>query len=326
VIQAKPLSTSGFDMAIRFFLKLLLLAAIMFLIDHALSGVLLNGLDRYDGLDKKPEILCIGHSHTICGIDDMQLAKGLGGISVSKYARHGADIFDRLIMLEDFFHRHPHTPQIVIYDVDPTIFNRQKISENSHTRFFPYIDTPEVADYLQAKCADRQEFITRKYLKLMRYNNSWLVRSSLKGYLGGTRDGYIFDKINYAKAEADQHNNVKNKEDVFDIRYFNAFQDTIRFLRSKDVRVVLLSIPTLDLYNNSYKAEEEYLEKTLSSLAAKDEGIFFLNYSKRYQADHEYFIDFEHVNRDGQLRVTEDLIKNIRPLLAEKMPIGSLYF
>jgi hypothetical protein len=65
-------------MVIRFFLKLLLLAGIMFLIDHALSDVLLHGLDRYDGLDKKPEILCVGHSHTICGIDEMQLAKGIG--------------------------------------------------------------------------------------------------------------------------------------------------------------------------------------------------------------------------------------------------------
>jgi hypothetical protein len=323
VIPVKPSSISGFDVAIRFFLKLLMLAGIMFLVDHALSGLLLHGLDRYDGLDKKPTILCIGHSHTICGIDDMLLSKGLDGIPVTKFARHGADIFDRRIMLKDYFNRYPNKPQIVIYDVDPTIFNQQKISENSYTRFFPYIDTPEVAEYLQTKCADRTEFITRKYLQLMRYNNSWLVRSSVKGYFGGIRDGYIFDRINYAKAEVDQYK-LRNKEDVFDIRNFDGFQDTIRFLRSKDVRVVLLYIPTLDLYNNSYKAEEYYLEKTLTAMAAKDEGILFLNYSKRYQTVHEFFVDFEHVNRNGQLRVTDDLVKDLRPLLAEKMQIVTL--
>jgi hypothetical protein len=294
---------------------MLLLAGIMFMIDHVISNVLLNGLDKYDGLDKKPEVLCIGHSHTICGIDDMQLAKGLGGVSVAKYARHGADVFERYIMLQDYFRRQPHKPRIVVYDVDPLTFNQQKISENSYTRFFPYFDTPEVAEYLETRCADRIEFITRKYIQLMRFNNSWLVRSAVKGHFG-IRDGHHFGKINYAKAEAEaRKREIKNE--IFNIRYYDCFLDTIRFLRSNNVKVVLLYIPTIDLYNQNYKTDEENLVKTLSALAANDEEILFLNYSKRYQATHKYFIDLEHVNREGQVRVTNDLINDLKPMIAE---------
>jgi hypothetical protein len=299
----------------------MLLTAIMFVVDRGLADVLKRGLDRYDGFDAKPEILCVGHSHTACGIDERHLAAGLG-VPVAKYARHGAEIFERRIMIEDYFRRQQHVPSVVIYDVDPATFNRRKISENSYTRFFPYMDTPSVAEYLKTKCTDNTEFITRKYCELLRFNNPWLVRSSLKGHFG-LRDSLYFGKINYAKAEITAQSWGK-KENEFDRLNYDCLMDTIRFLRSKDVKVVLLYIPTLDLYNRYHEVDEEYLEETLSRLAAKDDGIRFLNYSKKYQSVHEYFIDFQHVNREGQLRVTDDLVKDLGPLLAVKRQSGRL--
>jgi len=306
-------------MIFRLFAKVLLLAVIMFLVESGLGDLLKIGLDRYDGLDRKPDILCIGNSQTISGIDENRLALGLG-VPVTKFARNGVNIFERNIMVVDFFKQPTRRPQVVIYDVNPELFLNQRMRENSYTRFFPYMDTPEVADYLKTKCSDKTEFITRKYIKLLRYNNPWLVRCSIKGHLR-IHDSFTYSKINYVQAEAKAKPLRSNAVD-FDIRNYNCFIETIRFLRSKEVKVVLLYIPTLDLYNRHHEEEGQFVESTLLSLAAKDNGILFLNYSKRYQSVHEYFSDFEHVNRDGQIRVTDDLINDISPFIVNNRNTG----
>ncbi len=91
----------------RFLIKSSVFLVILFLSDQIAGGFLRMGLDRYFGLDVPARILCVGHSHSVLGIDKIALEKELH-TPVSKYARQGADASDRLAMIRHYLAVHPN--------------------------------------------------------------------------------------------------------------------------------------------------------------------------------------------------------------------------
>jgi len=59
----------------RFLIKSSVFLVILFLSDQIAGGFLRMGLDRYFGLDVPARILCVGHSHSVLGIDKIALEK-----------------------------------------------------------------------------------------------------------------------------------------------------------------------------------------------------------------------------------------------------------
>jgi hypothetical protein len=89
----------------RFLTRLALFVVVAFVFDRGIAGVLLQGLERYYGLNAPAEILLIGHSHTMLGVDHQLLAEELGA-PVAKYARQGATLAERQVMIRQYLDRH----------------------------------------------------------------------------------------------------------------------------------------------------------------------------------------------------------------------------
>jgi hypothetical protein len=126
------------------YIKQVVIIIVLFLIgDFAVFHVLKSGMDRYYGLDKPAQVLCVGYSHTVLGIDAERMEKNLG-VPVAKYATSGANALDRMWMVRHYLEKQPSV-RVVVYDVDPRLFDTEGLSSASYTLFLPYIDDPAMA-------------------------------------------------------------------------------------------------------------------------------------------------------------------------------------
>ena len=121
----------------KLFSKIILFILLFFLADFLVAFALQKGMEKYYGLNKNSKILCIGHSHTVLGIDTKRMENELS-TPVTKYAIAGANIVDRYSMIKHFIGLNP-TVKIVIYDVDTRLFDTEGLSSASYTLFLPLI-------------------------------------------------------------------------------------------------------------------------------------------------------------------------------------------
>src|SRR5262245_53844805 len=99
----------------RFIRKALLLLVLFLVLDRIAGWILLHGLERYYGMDVPAQVLCVGHSHTVLGIDKVELEQALG-VPVAKFAVEGANTSDRLVMIRYYLKRQPNSVRAVVYD------------------------------------------------------------------------------------------------------------------------------------------------------------------------------------------------------------------
>lgn len=280
------------------------------LLDYCASLLLKTGLDRTYGLDKPARILAVGHSHTQSGLDRAMLEHSLG-TPVSMYATGGANTFDRLAMIRHFFSEHPGSVRTVVYDVDYQTFNSSGISSNSYRQFYPYMDNSEIDAYIRKNAGSWSEYTSRRFLRLLRFDNH-TVNQSLRGILGYRKNNKT-ERVDIAalrlRLAGDKQIDIKaDPENV------KCFEETVRFVRSQNARLLLLYIPTIDMMNNMDRSGHQRMVAMLDAYAAADPGVLFLDYNKKYEHRHELFRDPTHLNRDGQVIVTNDLIRDMQRL------------
>lgn len=297
----------------RLFLwKGLLLVALFLVADRAIGMFLLSGIKAYYGLDKAAEILCIGHSQTVLGIDKIELEKRLG-MRVAKYAVEGANTADRLVMLRHYLSAQPKSVRAVLMGVDAHLFSSAGLSSASYTLLFPFIDNPEVRPYIKANCKSGFEYDLRRILMAPRFGEmplSLAVRGYTKNW-----SNLKFGQVNIPNLQK-EIGEGRFRRIAFDADNIRLFEQTLRYARERDIRVVLVYIPTVDVLNN---AEPELQRKAISifeSYAASDSGIVFLNYNRDYEERHELFFDSIHLNPQGRDIVTNRLALDLRQVLA----------
>ena len=100
----------------NFLLKAIILVSLIICIDQIISLVCRRGLDDYYTLAQPAQILCVGHSQTVLGIDKVRIEKEMG-LRVAKFALEGANTADRLALIRYYFARQPHSVKAVVYDV-----------------------------------------------------------------------------------------------------------------------------------------------------------------------------------------------------------------
>ena len=110
-----------------FAFKLIVFLLILFVADRLAAMVLLDGVEKYFGLDQPAPVLLVGHSHTVLGIDKEGLEEKLG-VRVAKYARQGANLRDRLAMIRQYVHKFPDSVHTIVYDVDAHLFTPKGLS------------------------------------------------------------------------------------------------------------------------------------------------------------------------------------------------------
>jgi uncharacterized protein YlbG (UPF0298 family) len=290
---------------IRFTLKFIAIGIVILLIDNLVSDYLKSGLKKFDQIDKKAVILITGNSHTGNGIDEKRLEKGLG-VPVAKYSKNGATVSERLVMLKNYYNEQVHKPEIVVMDVDASIFGEN--IKTSYVRFYPYMDNPDVGQYIKASGATWDEYFSRKILKLLRYNDIMLIRSSIKGHLNKQ------DEVSSEIADIARVNKFVNKRKPAEIlpEEVRRFEETIAYLLNRNAKIVLLFIPQMDISNASLKLQNAQAVKLLTNVASRHPDIVFLNYNFKYEHRHELFCDAHHVNQSGQRLVTENLVADLR--------------
>lgn len=289
--------------------KALLFCLLIFASDRGLSALLTLGLNDYFGLDKPAQVLCVGHSHTMLGIDGELLEKELG-VPVAKFAVNGANVSDRLAMLKHYFEVDRPNIKVVVYDVDDHIFNNDGLSSNSYRLFFPFMDSDNMRDYI-AGFADDDELMTRRSLKTLRFNGI-TFSLALRGLLGvhqSVKAGVV--NVEEVKRAVDEG---RATPIVMSDTNLRLLEETIGFLHKKDVAVVFAYIPTIDLLNHVEENMHRDIVKCFEKLAT-EQGVFFHNYNRKYESRHELFYDMTHLNSTGQGVITKELLSDVSILL-----------
>ena len=292
---------------VRFILKLFLIALLFLLLDRAVNLVLRTGLDRYYGLDRGAEVLCIGHSHTMLGIDRAKLEQSLG-VPVAKYAVNGANVFDRLAMIRHYFSLHPHSVKIVVYDVDDHLLNYDGLSANSYKLFYPYLDIPAIAEYIQSNAGSRKEVMARRLITTLRYN-SLIINLAIRGLFGRDDNlkGGVVDPVALSKEiQSGGRPSVQIEQEAV-----RCLEETIRVVCSHGARLVLCYIPTVDLINNMDPFKHQQVLNLFEKYSRQTEGVEFIDYNPRYSQRHELFADPVHLNGAGRKLVTADLAHDL---------------
>ncbi len=297
---------------IRFIYRLLLLLALFLVADFFLFSAFKRGMDIYYGMDKNAEILLVGHSHTVLGLDAGRLEKELH-VPVAKYATAGANVLDRFWMLHQFIENSPSV-KAVVYDVDPRLFDSEGLSSASYTLFLPYLDDKAMSGYMKQE-ASWQEYYAGKLVRTSRFRDQ-TINIALRGLSGKIEN----KKSGRFRAETVRNYLEREKERSIRINpdSVRCFQESITYLTDQGIKVVLTFIPVVDLLNDLDPVNQIKVTDIFRDTASKNNNVYFMDYNQEYQHNHALFYDLRHLNKEGNELVTGRLVADLQTILMEQ--------
>ena len=105
------------------------------------------------------------------------------GLPVANYARAGAALEDRVLMVRHYAELHPDGIRAVVFGVDNHLFTARGLSSNSYTLFYPHMDDPLVRGLIDRRAAGEWEVFQRQVSHLYRYDDV-LLNAALRGWMG----------------------------------------------------------------------------------------------------------------------------------------------
>lgn len=288
-------------------MKISIFFLIILILDTLLSTLLFRGLNAFTGFGLNANNLFVGHSHTVCAIDTELIEKNFSG-KATKLALHGLNLSDRYALLKYYYNQTESNPELVIFDIDESVLSTPTNNLNSHTRFYPFISDIDIERYIFENGESYESIVARKYLKTLRYNNSWILIRSLKGIFGFNDDKAPNSVINI--------NNFKNRNKnkiEFDEKSEKIFSDIIDYLSKKNTTIILAYYPKLFLNQDDEFNYKKLLQK-ISRYTEKYQNVFLLDYNRDYNDRSEIFFDPTHVNRKGQEIISLLMAKDLREL------------
>jgi len=288
-----------------FFIYLVLFVSTFFVADRVANVFLEEGLNQYYGIGDATEVALVGHSHLMLGIDKLQLEEALSN-AVSKYTREGVNVNDRMIMINQLTDKNPNL-KTIIYGVDAWTFTGEGLSKNSYKLFYPFLDDKNIEKYVYEN-SDRLDFISKKYIKSSRYNEQ-LLSGAMRGYLkkwDNLKYG-IVDTLKLLKTiEKGTYRKINNNENNIKL-----FKETLELLKQKDIKVILLYVPTIDKLE---KIQQEKFDKTIKIFRDQvSDKVEFVNLQEPWSNRYDLFYDPIHLNPKGQKQITAELIKYLKP-------------
>jgi len=294
---------------LRLLLKAFVFVCLFFIMDTAIYEVLKHGIVKYYGLDKSAQIVCVGHSHMVLGIDSERLEKELG-VQVAKYAIAGANAFDRFWMIKHYVHINPHV-QTVVYDVDARLFDSHGLSSASYTLFLPFLDDGVMSQYLRQQTS-WQEYCTSRIIKSARFRDQTL-NIALRGLFGRT------ETIKTSQLQPERYHGYIEKERKRKVRIHKQtvdfFHDTLKYVSSRGVNVILLFVPVVDLLNEIDTTNQRKALQIFYQAAETNPNVYFLNYRDDFQHDYSLFFDPRHLNDKGKQAITKRLIDDLQTIV-----------
>lgn len=289
--------------AIRIIILFLIL---FFVFDFFISVFLRNGLEKYYGLDTEAKIALIGHSHLMLGIDKVQIENALGH-KVAKYTSEGVNVANRKLMIEHLLNKN-YKIETIIYGVDAWMFTGEGLSKNSHVLFYPFLGDSLIDTFVK-KSAPNIEYWTRKLIKSTRYSEG-LISSSVRGFFGKW-DNFKYGAVDIDRLKTSIENDEFRKIDTSK-ENIQIFSETIQLLQNKEIEVILLYVPTLDIIN---QVENEKFKETLQifrDFEHQFQNIKFINFLEPFSHQYDLFFDPIHLNPKGQRVITNKLISRLK--------------
>jgi len=291
-----------------FIANAIIFLAVLFVADRLLDHLMLGGINRYYGLNGDADIVIIGPSQIMLGIDKVQLEKKTG-MKVAKYTREGVNLADRYEMLKHYFSTCQSSPKIVILNVDKYLFTSQGLSQNSYRLFFPFMSTASMNQYIK-KNASSKEYWFREVFYTLRYDE-FLLNHAIRGYCGRW-DNLKRGKVNIDELEQNiQHGKYKPRKIAIEEKEIQSFHNMIQFLNKQNVAVILLDIPYAKPVEEYYPMETEIVRKYFKDAEISNKKIYYLRLN--HLCSHgEWYADENHLNPAGQQSATETLAKYIQ--------------
>jgi hypothetical protein len=279
------------------------------LIDTIIGTILTEGLNRYYGLGSGATLALVGHSQTMLGVDKVVLEQELG-LKVAKYTREGVNVADRQMMIKQLLADNKELTCIV-YGVDSWLFTGEGLSKNSYALFYPFMDDPVIKAYVKEQTTP-SEYLTHRWIKTSRFNEQ-LISGSFRGYLKNWSN-LKYGHVNIQRLNESIQNNTFRKINT-NTTNINIFVKTLDELRKSEVKVILVYIPTIDLLNEAAGPEFDRSIQFFQSMEIKFDNVMFLNYLEPYEHNHSLFYDPIHLNPEGQLEITNQLVKDLKKYL-----------
>ena len=308
-LPTEPSSTNR-RAASRHFISAIVFLVILAGLDLAIGATLEKGLRKYFGMDGKIDVLCIGHSRTVLGIDAEMLARETG-LKVAKYAVNGANIADRYAMIRHFVNEHPEV-RLIVYDVEASTFSDDGLSSNSYRLFFPFMGNPEMQAYLETQCQSQKDLVLKKMIRTSRYDEI-TFSLALRGLFGMNQN------LKYGRFDEERAKRWiekgKNRPIKIDPQSYQAFLSTIDFVKSRGVAMMLVDMPTVELLNQAEWPASNEARDIFRHLKGQYPNIDYCDLSTMYQSNYEMFYDMIHLNAEGQKIVTSLLAGKVRGIV-----------
>ena len=297
-------------------IRIIIFLLIFLGLDWSVSSILRMGMERYYGIGQDADILVIGHSHMMKTCNKIKLEKELK-LKIAKYCREGVLVPQRQKMVQHFLEAQKnHTVPLVLYGVDPLMFaNSDDLSTNSYKLFYPFMETPIMDEYVREE-ASLWDYSLHKYVRTTRFSDTAIYRSA-RGWLGyweslasGTISDADWKKPRPWKVFMPEKN-VK------------IFRDTINQLVASGAHVVLVYPSIVKSYETSNPEAFQYMMNYFRTLADDNPNIDFLNYAPLISHHQEFFEDPVHINRKGEIVFTNELIKDLKIIIAKKRGTAS---
>ncbi len=287
-------------------IKAVLVVSLILVLDNLVFIALKKGMDNYYGMDKDAEVLCVGHSHTVLGIDAEKLEEELR-VPVAKYATAGANTLDRYWMVRQFVEEHP-TVKFVTYDVDPRMFDSEGLSSASYTLFLPYIENEAIRRYLKSETT-WQEYFSSMLVKTSRFRDQ-TINIALRGLLGKVENKKstqvrIEDYSSYLEYEKQRKIRI-NPESV------DIFWETVTYLTDRGIMVYLVFLPVTDLLNSADPENQERVVQIFRDMEVENEHVRFLDYNRDFSHRYDLFYDLRHLNGAGNEIMTDLLVAQLQ--------------
>lgn len=293
----------------KYIIRFIIAVAILFGIDYIISSLLKIGLDKGMGLNEHSQILIVGHSHLMMGLDKDSLEKGLA-CKVSKHTRSGVGIVERKMMTDMFINsKYSDSLKVVVIGVDPFLFNGADISQNTHTLFYPWMDEPNVGEYIK-EYTTFIEYYAHKIFHLSRYSDD-LIKQSIRGWNNDDRNykTTVFTDSIFEANKGKWDKPIKTNPQLMSI-----LEQTIKDLTERKIHTILLQTPILKLITDLNYEDYENIVGYYKSLDAQSDYVHFINYSPYYNSDYQIFFDPIHLNETGQKEITKRFIKDLKTL------------
>lgn len=288
-----------------FLKKFVLFILIFFLADYLIATLLLNGQKKFYGFNNNPDILINGSSLSYYGFNRNYIESNTG-LRVSNYVRGGVNVFDRSYMINHFMTNYSNNLKVVIYELNPLLFNEKDLSINAHKLFLPFIDQQSFKSYFKER-TNRESFYLYKLIRTRRFDLQSMI-ISFRGYFkryDNWQDG-IIDTINNFKIGENEYPVLieMNKAKI------EAFKETMDLINRQDIKVILVMMPLYDgkfqLYDSdSYNSYCNFFITYCSSSA----NLFFIDCNQNKNlTNYTNFFDSIHPNTKGQVEISKYII------------------